>query len=210
MYHIHTSWNNLQKNSAVGGNDCSGANTGLHYDPNLACGYTSASCTLLGRTSAASYNCTPASNAAGQYSQCQIGDLSGKFGIAKPTGSLLYQQLTPLYDYQPPYVANYLKAGSAGSSMFSSIVFHCNNAAASRLICAKFQLVPAGQSSVCPFPATTADAMATLSSDLSYNKAVVSKAVIAIIVLAVFLFVSLLIVGILAFLYARKPAPNTV
>lgn len=50
--------------------------------------------------------------------------------------------------------------------------------------------------------------MATLSSDLSYNKAVVNKAEKAIIVLAVFLFVSLLIVGILAFLYARKPISN--
>jgi hypothetical protein len=95
--------------------------------------------------------------------------------------------------------------------MFSSIVFHCNTGGA-RLVCAKFQYVPAGQSSVCPFPATTADTMAALSSDLNYNKAVVVKTETAIIVLAVFLFVSLILVGILAFLYVRKPAPvlNTV
>lgn len=211
MYHIHTSWNNLKKNSAVGGNDCGAANCGPHYDPNLACGFTSASCTLLGRTSASSYNCTPATNSAGQYSQCHVGDLSGKFGIAKLAGGLLYQQLTPLNDYQPPYVANYLKASSASSDMFSSIVFHCN-AGGARLVCAKFQHVPAGQSSVCPFPATTADVMAALSSDLSYNKAVVNKAEIAIIILAVFLFVSLILVGIAVFVYARQPQPppNTV
>lgn len=65
-------------------------------------------------------------------------------------------------------------------------------------------MVPAGQPSMCPFPATTADIMDNLSSDLNTNKAVVKKAEIAIIILAIAVFCLLLVVGTLTFFMCRK------
>ena len=203
MYHIHTSWNTT-KNSAAGPDKCGSKVTALHYDPNLACGYTADACTKLGRTSA-SYNCTPAVYGAGLYSQCQVGDISGKFGTVKPVNGIM-QQLTPLMDYQPPYAANYL-VGTALSQFFSSVVFHCP-VGGTKLICAKLQLVPAGQSSICPFPQTSYDYEAGLSSDLETSKAVVKKTEIAIIILAVAVFCLFVIIGVLTAIMCRNKRPN--
>jgi hypothetical protein len=174
--------------------------TAIHYDPNLACSYVADACTSLGRTPA-SYNCTPAVYSAGLYSQCEVGDLSGKFGTVKPVNGIM-QQLTPLMDYQPPYAANYL-VGTALSKFFSSVVFHCPSGG-TRLICAKLQLVPAGQSSICPFPQTSYD----LSSDLETSKAVVKKTEIAIIILAVAVFCLFVIIGVLTAIMCCNKRPN--
>jgi hypothetical protein len=224
MYHIHTTWNST-KNSAAGPIKCGSPVTALHYDPNLACGYASDACNKLNRL-ADTYNCTPAVYNAGLYAQCQIGDLSGKFGAVKPVNGII-QQLSPLLDYQPPYAANHL-VGIPLSQFFSSVVFHCPKGG-TKLICAKLQLVPAGQSSICPFPQTRTEVMARLSSDLAgvrsdlvvvssnlagvssdldTSKSVVKKSEIAIIILAVAVFCLFVIIGVMAFLMCGKKKPS--
>ena len=149
LYHIHTSWTNTSTSSSAGSDYCGAANTGGHYDPNLACGYSSSSCLALNRSSAAMYECNHDNYDAGLYALCQIGDLSGKFGTIYGSNSL-FTQSSVLYDVQPPYVSNYLQSNKL-SSMWSSIVFHCADNA--RLVCAKFELITPGQSSICTFPA---------------------------------------------------------
>lgn len=180
MYHIHTKWTNTTSNSAAGSTLCGPTVAGPHYDPNLACGYSSASCTALGRTPA-SYNCTKQAYNAGNYAQCQVGDLSGKFGIVYGVNNVYSQAASVVYDFQPPYAANFLVA-NAISSAWSSIVFHCNDG--SRQVCAKFKLIPSGSSSAC-----TSFASVLATSSGSTGKTVVEKEAIAIIVLAVFAFV---------------------
>lgn len=190
MYHIHTSWNNATSTSAAGPALCGSSVCGPHYDPNLACGYKSSACNALAlvRSQGSAYNCTPGNHNQGQYALCQVGDLSGKFGIATAGGSngLVFSQSSFIYDYQPAYVANYLQ-NSSYSTMWSSIVFHCSTNA--RLVCAKFQLVAAGQSSPCSFPETSADILSSLTATNNYNKAVLSKAAIGLIILGVFVVV---------------------
>lgn len=91
-YHIHTSWSPVDstRTSGVGAIDCGATVTGGHYDPNLACSASSQDasglCIALNRTSAFgyTYNCTSAAYVAGTYSHCEVGDLSGKFGITYP------------------------------------------------------------------------------------------------------------------------------
>jgi hypothetical protein len=203
MYHIHTTWNST-KNSAAGPIKCGSPVTALHYDPNLACGYASDPCNKLNRL-ADTYNCTPAVYNAGLYAQCQVGDLSGKFGAVKPVKGII-QQLNPLLDYQPPYASNYL-VGAAPSVAFSSVVFHCP-VGGTKLICAKLQLVPAGQPSVCPFPQTRADVQAGLSGDLATSKSVVKKTEIAIIILAIAVFCLFVIIGLMACFMCCKKKPS--
>jgi len=91
-YHVHTSWNpdDSTRTSGLGATDCGATVTGGHYDPNLACSASSQDasglCVALNRTSALgyTYNCTSAGFAAGIVSHCEVGDLSGKFGIVYP------------------------------------------------------------------------------------------------------------------------------
>lgn len=149
-YHIHSYWTNTN-NSAAGAELCGASNTGGHYDPNLACGYTSEACALLNRTSASSYKCNKEDYMAGKYQFCQIGDLSGKFGMATPTSSGLVFEELMLVDYRPPYLSNYLQDDSI-SSMWSSVVFHCSDN--TRLVCAKFQMVSGGRWGSCILPDT--------------------------------------------------------
>lgn len=222
MYHVHVSWKNTTTNSAAGSTFCGTLNAGGHYDPNLACGYSSINCNHLGRGTAAAYNCTPAAYNAGQYSFCQIGDLSGKFGIAMPNvGTKVFQHSTTLsIDYQPPYVTNFMST-KANSTMWSSVVFHCNapsslsfpgSSVGARVVCAKYASVPVGTSSVCSFPQTAAAVSAATLSDttnnLNYNKSVLAKSTIAVIILAILTFVFLIISIVLtALLCCQKKAP---
>lgn len=120
--------------------------TGGHYDPNLACGYVSNDCKALNRT-VADYSCTPSKYKEGRHESCQIGDLSGKFDLAK--GPLVFSQSSLLRDYQPPYPSNFLSENKF-KNMWSSIVFHCSDDV--RLVCAKFKLVTDTAQSACPFP----------------------------------------------------------
>ena len=203
-YHIHTSWTDSRKNSAATSLECS--KTGLHYDPYLACGYLSSDCTALKRNTTKGYTCTPPIYNSGQYAKCQVGDTSGKFGNAVATSGLKFEQLSPLYDYHPPVAANYL-VGTSRTSTFSSVVFHCPGTNA-RLLCAKLNLIPAGQSSVCSFPGAPVDATAQVQSDLDKSKDMVYKATIAFIILAIIAFILLLTTIILsAQLCCKKKSP---
>ena len=144
-YHLHTSWNDDEKVSGLGSDDCSSTITGGHYDPNLACSASSqdaaGKCVALERTSdlGYSYNCSSSVYNAGIYAQCEVGDLSGKFGIVYPSPNYRFvQPFSAHTDYQPPYVSNYLK-NDAVAQMFSSIVFHCVDSSKTRLVCAKLE-----------------------------------------------------------------------
>jgi hypothetical protein len=146
-YHFHTYWKNTSTTSGANGY-CGTSYTGYHFDPNLACGPNSedsktGKCAALGRTSTSippyQYSCNTTNYQNGRYAFCETGDISNKFGKAYAQPSTrIFQQLTILTDYQPPYDANY-KQGDALSYQWQSIVFHCAESNA-RLVCAEFVL----------------------------------------------------------------------
>jgi hypothetical protein len=152
-YHIHSYWTNTSVSSSAN-SFCGTGSTyaGGHFDPNLACGPNSQDasglCVNLGRTStsvpAYTYSCSPSNYQSGRYAYCELGDLSNKFGRAySDSGTRLFQQSTPLMDFQPPYEANY-KQGDALSYQWQSVVFHCG-ATNSRLVCAEFLVLGEGE-----------------------------------------------------------------
>lgn len=176
-YHIHSYWVS-SNDSAAGATLCGASNTGGHYDPNLACGYSSTACELLNRSSSSSYKCNHEDYMNGKYQFCQIGDLSGKFGKAMPTSSDLVFQESLLIDYSPPYISNYLQDDSI-SSMWSSIVFHCSDN--TRLLCAKFKVVSGVHWGNCILPDTN------LGNSLSsWRRSLLSVKIALIIVSTVF------------------------
>lgn len=144
-YHFHTYWNNKSVTSSSN-SYCGSSYTGFHFDPNLACGPNSqdantGKCAAIGRTTTSIppyvYSCNTTNYKNGRYAYCETGDLSNKFGYAYANpGTRIFQELTPLVDYQPPYEANY-KQGDAMSYQWQSIVFHCAETNA-RLVCAEF------------------------------------------------------------------------
>ena len=144
-YHFHTYWKNTSVTSSSH-TYCGSGFTGFHFDPNFACGPNSqdantGKCAALGRTATSTppyiYSCNTTNYKNGRYAFCETGDTSNKFGhsIANP-GTRIFQELTPLIDYQPPYDANY-KQGDVMSYQWQSIVFHCAESNA-RLVCAEF------------------------------------------------------------------------
>lgn len=149
-YHIHTAW----KNYGTYTSSSSCANAVKHYDPDLACSGQSEEwdgfCKASGRRS--NYNCNSAIYSSGLYHACEVGDLSGKLGIATAGG--LNKRIfatdpnkDPLLDHTPPYLFNY-GVNSAYLKPWGSIVFHCNSAANSAaLVCAK--IVKATEGSPC-------------------------------------------------------------
>lgn len=136
--HLHNFWTDSANSSTT---TCAAA--GSHYDPFLACGPSSDNgaklCTTLGRTAAQgyTYGCSATSFAAGYYSSCEVGDLSGKFGRMMPVGlgkSLLFKGEN--VDPFPPLVVDYNAADVVSGSQWASIVVHCP-ADNSRLVCAQ-------------------------------------------------------------------------
>jgi len=181
-YHIHSYWNNIATNSAglsVCGTSTSGA--GNHYDPHLACGPSSQAqtqsqatfyspstflasplCPTLGRTSALgyAYACNSANYNAGLYDQCELGDLSGKFGKLYPMkGSSIIKRTS--VDFTPPYAMNYLETSKLAET-WASIVVHCGQtypvANTARIVCAKFLPM------ACPSAPTTSPSLAPQSA----------------------------------------------
>eukprot|EP01036_Dinobryon_divergens_P028961 gene28961-37999_t len=139
-YHIHSYWKDDTRMSSANAN-CGASFTGGHYDPNFACGPASQSiatiCPLLNRTKTAqyTYNCN---YKGGDYSSCEVGDISGKIGSLQPTVPNGRVFTLPLFiDFQPAYVFSYNKK-VVTSLPWQSIVFHCPNAAGTRLVCAQF------------------------------------------------------------------------
>lgn len=141
-YHIHSYWTNTSTTSGANAY-CGSSFTGGHFDPNLACSASSQNigglCVDIGRTSSSTPSYTYACSGkydTGNYAYCEVGDLSGKFGLAKPSSdATTFEQTTNLVDYMPPYLANY---GSADAMTYPwhSIVFHCKTGG-TRLFCAK-------------------------------------------------------------------------
>lgn len=152
-WHIHTNWTNPMQYSAAGPAGCT--STGGHYDPNFACSSKSQSastdCVALNRVAPDYvYECSPTAYSQMHYSYCETGDLSGKFGKAMETkpGSLLFKHTDPFTDVQPVYGINYMSADDL-SNQWASVVFHCGDAAGTRLVCALMTPLPAGQTA-CP------------------------------------------------------------
>lgn len=139
-YHIHQSWTNTSDSSSFT-SGCSQA--AGHYDPFLGCSsnsqYVSTECVELSRTSSLgyTYSCNPTLYNNGNYSNCEVGDLSGKFGILNDTGTSMFYSTGVLTDFYPALISNY-KYNMKNSEMWSSMVFHCGTSAAPRLVCADF------------------------------------------------------------------------
>lgn len=196
-YHIHTSWKLSSVNSAQGGGACGSSNTGGHYDPNFACSGVTPQCTMLNRTSPKySYNCNHSSYGNGAYSSCEVGDLSGKLGLAQPAGLFAngkFAQYSPLVDMTPPYASQYMQATTSSSPIsatWASLVFHCG-VDKSRFLCAKLQLVNDVTSSVCTFPAAASSTGASTSGTTTQCTACPSNdGIVAALVVSLLLLVA--------------------
>ena len=148
-YHIHQKWKGTgspQSTSAAGseGNICNDADG--HYDPNFACGpksqwYGSGYCRDLSRTSGYNYNCATEFKK-GDYASCEVGDLSGKFGVAPVNSDDKSIAANLLYDPLPPYAYNhdFQFAINAPGNTWESLVLHCDKQGALgyRILCAQF------------------------------------------------------------------------
>uniref|UniRef100_A0A7S3GVN0 Membrane-associated protein n=1 Tax=Spumella elongata TaxID=89044 RepID=A0A7S3GVN0_9STRA len=146
-YHIHT-------NTFV--NSCTDTNG--HYDPSLACSEKSqahaTSCTQLSRTSASGYVYTCSATAGTvTYSTptggCEVGDLSGKLGKITLPASKVAASSQVYTDYVPPYNYNYGQATTGVTSGWASIVFHCGDAAGTRIACGNFALTTQSGTASC-------------------------------------------------------------
>lgn len=143
-YHIHSFWTN---NAATSSNSC--GSCGNHFDPYLSCSSTSQYqispatypgplCKSLNRFSPNyTYPCSSTSFSNGNLQGCEVGDLSGKFGIVKnsSTSPLIFKSSTVLSDPLGPTSYTYGNGSTSGfqqiteyTSVWNSIVFHCNNA----------------------------------------------------------------------------------
>eukprot|EP00759_Apiculatamorpha_spiralis_P011814 PhF_6_TR19020/c3_g1_i2/m.27896 len=135
-YHLHALWANDTANSS---SSCGASATGGHYDPTLACAapsqYIDTLCSSISRTVASgyTYRCNASGYSGGAYGSCEVGDLSGKFGLAMPVSSGS-RRLTAMVasDVRPPTVQDY-----GGVTGWSSLVVHCNDAAKTRILCGR-------------------------------------------------------------------------
>lgn len=139
-YHIHsTPITNTGTCSEAGG----------HYDPYLACGAATQetlNCSALDRTTGSGWNyagnCPTPMPARTVYQNgtggCEVGDLSGKFGVALPTtnGGSTFKSSDILQDSIPALLANFYTSNNR-AEMWSSFVFHCKNDG-SRVACGNF------------------------------------------------------------------------
>lgn len=163
-YHVHSNWVNASTSSDLGSVFCGPAYTGYHYDPTMACsstsenqgtttGYNSDNCLKIGRYATASpaytYGCSTAVYGQGDYSQCELGDLSGKLGLAFPSSGRIFDQSKTLQDVMPVHSYNYMEDSRSSSPhtafSWASIVFHCKSGG-TRLFCAKFEEISSSSS----------------------------------------------------------------
>lgn len=210
-YHIHSYWYNATATSSAGPLTCGASVTGGHFDPNLACSSSSqqsaTSCKMLGRNNT-NYACTSQNFQQGQFSFCEVGDLSGKFGLALPASgtNLAYSSNGNFADPLPPYGVNYEattmnKDGQLVSNMWSSVVFHCMTSSTtdSRLLCAKLQT----DTSKCTqqgavFPSAAPGTSFTSSSPSSATTGLASTTVAGAVVGIIAFFIIFIIVFILS------------
>jgi hypothetical protein len=92
----------------------------------------------------------------GYLSNCEVGDISGKFGAMKTQSGSLSTNLTFVGsitdDPMGPIDANYLATESYGlkSLSWGSIVFHCPASGNPAMLCAKFNAVPVSGPTAAP------------------------------------------------------------
>lgn len=124
-YRIHSYW--VSSQASAGASSCSHTYTGGSYDPFYACSSSSANvnsrCTSLKMTVTKGYTyyCNSTSFSSGQYSNCELGDISGKFGQVYSENSNAIYTSGNLVDYFPPQLSDYRN----GDELWASIVFHC-------------------------------------------------------------------------------------
>ena len=139
-YHIHSYWTDASVTSGYT-SSCGSSYTGGHYDPFFACGSASQNsddCTAMNQLVAGerysyTYICNSTAYSSGQFSACEVGDLSGKFGIANVVDNNTLTSSGPWSDPIGPTTYSYAQA-SASSNQWQSIVFHCGDG--TRLFCA--------------------------------------------------------------------------
>jgi hypothetical protein len=221
-WHIHTYWTDTSKTSASL-TGCGASNTGGHYDPTLACGTASqyqsypttntTYCKALGRTADDGYvyPCgTPSNYFDGEFSNCEVGDLSGKFGFIVPENGIgIAANEYVVVDPVPPYKDNYFNMGKEALSMpWASIVFHKQNG--DRFFCAKFVLDNTGNTACDnagvfgPDPSGDGPCPEIASTD-TYTKEDVQKWVIISIILTIIVNVVLyFLCGFLDFITCRN------
>eukprot|EP01084_Bolivina_argentea_P049295 90677_1 len=106
-YHIHTIWDETNDVSRYGSDDCGASITGGHFNP-----FDKDACELNE-----------------DYYQCEVGDLSGRFGKINVENDKLFQ-------------SNFLKSSTNSfipeAVADRSVVFHCSNG--NRAFCAPFKL----------------------------------------------------------------------
>ena len=150
-FHFHSLWTWGDQNASAELDSCGPTHLSGHYDPNFACASVSSwagtSCVSLNRTAAQgyTYSCSPTAFAA-RPGACEIGDLSGKFGQASVTNletELLRVKPPSQYmtDVLPPYAADFYLDNGLSLSGWSSVLFHCGDATANRLLCAQLRQV---------------------------------------------------------------------
>jgi hypothetical protein len=188
-YHIHTfSYADPTSNP---GTSC--GYTGGHYDPGLACSAKSESaneyCTMLGRTSGDDYhyNCSTTADGRTQYMNpsgtCELGDLSGKFGVTKTSnGKVAASQVYT--DYDPLYNVNFMKGTQNVTSGWTSIVFHCGDPAGTRIACGDFQLTDADDET-CDFTSSEWSTVEACSNSDDNKKLSNTEFIVVMIVLSV-------------------------
>ena len=155
-YHIHNEWSNPKSSIGLNGEECALDIAGNHYDPYFACGPASAARTLsdgqpdfcfnLNRPRE-DYICRPdvynGGSTFGQLDQCEVGDLSGKYGAipinkGEATDSI---QDDPLPALASQFVDNTNPKRRSSFDEWSSIVFH-RGSDGSRFLCAQLTQKP--------------------------------------------------------------------
>lgn len=150
-YHIHSYWTNTTSSNTYGKAAC--GTTGGHFDPYLACSgssqyqntpvtYPGPLCPLINRAAPNyTYPCSSTSFAAGYLQGCEVGDLSGKFGIVT-SSTTVYASSSLLIDPLGPAIIDYgygdVQSVTEYTNMWNSIVFHCKDTTNTRLFCAQF------------------------------------------------------------------------
>jgi hypothetical protein len=84
-----------------------------------------------------SYDCTADAYKQGFLSNCEVGDISGKYGKVLPNHKLKFKRVD-ISDPVPPLVVDFDKNNAVGAK-WASVVFHCGK---DKLVCARFKRQP--------------------------------------------------------------------
>lgn len=157
-YYITTSWS--PSSNKFSSNTCDITTVGGHYDPNLSCSPDSVNavstpdiCASINRTEGLfRYTCNQKVMNHKNYGFCEVGDLSGKFGMTYPTygGSAKFLQDDLLVDFHPPYDAYYGTKKVGYVNPWISITFGCLGGG--NLVCAKILPYTRSMNTTCTFP----------------------------------------------------------